>query len=99
MREDHDRLKSDQLFRRLLGRKVSGLRAFKDSINKRGGPAIHVGVIWAIPDQSTLPCPYWPRQYRPKTMVHRGFNEPRSVSVRERAWLNDERQRAALLHR
>ena len=39
------------------------------------------------------------KQHRPKAMVHRGISEPIAMPVRERAGLNDERQRAILLHR
>src|SRR5438876_9137397 len=38
-------------FRGLLDRQIAWLGAFEDLVNVGGGPAIQVGVIWAIRDQ------------------------------------------------
>ena len=54
----------------LLHGEISRFRSFEDSVNVEGSPAIHVDVIWAIPDQCALPPSYRKGEYRRQS---RGF--------------------------
>src|SRR6516162_11229492 len=83
---------------RLLDRKVGWLRTLEHTINIRGCPTIHLGIIRAIPDQCTISSCRRPRHYRRQTETSRGIDEPLSVTVHKWAGLNDECYGTTRLH-